>query len=74
LIVCGDGEQEGDAVGIAGGVEKHNACEVVAKVPGPPPPLPEQPGGWYYNNEEDRYSFCEDTESEMTDDEENELG
>ncbi|KDR15364.1 RanBP-type and C3HC4-type zinc finger-containing protein 1 [Zootermopsis nevadensis] len=71
-LVAPDGEQEGDAIGTAGSIEKHNACEVVAKVPGPPP-LPEQPGGWYYNNEEDRYSFCEDTESEMTDDEESEF-
>jgi hypothetical protein len=72
LILCGDGEQEGDAMGTAGSVEEHNACEVVAKVPGPPS-LSEHSGVWYYNNEEDHYSFCEDTESEMTDDEENEL-
>jgi hypothetical protein len=73
LIPYGDGEQEGDAIGTAGSIEKHNASEVTAHVPGPPLPQPEHPGaGWYYNNEEDRYSFCEDTESEMSDDGENE--
>ncbi|PNF42743.1 hypothetical protein B7P43_G13613 [Cryptotermes secundus] len=68
-LVAPDGEQEGDSMGTAESVKKHNACEVTAHVPGPAAPQPEHPGGgWYYNNEEDRYSFCEDTESEMTDD------
>lgn len=34
-----------------------------------PPPLTQENvkcGSWYYNNEEDKYSFCEDTESESS--------
>ena len=34
-----------------------------------PPPQPERAGGWYFNDEEDRYSFCEDTESELSEEE-----
>ncbi|XP_075212986.1 uncharacterized protein LOC142319512 [Lycorma delicatula] len=33
----------------------------------PPPPENVKRGGWYYNDEEDKYSFCEDTESELSD-------
>lgn len=40
----------------------------------PPPPTvgrdPDRRGGWYYNYEEDRYSFCEDSDSELSNDEE----
>lgn len=72
FILCGDGEQEGDAIGTTGSVVNANAHEV-AQVPGSVPPQPDHPGrGWYYNYEEDRYSFCEDTESEITGDEEEE--
>lgn len=72
FILCGDGEQEGDAIGTAGSVVNDNAHEV-AQVPGSLPPQPDHPGrGWYYNYEEDHYSFCEDTESDMTGDEEDE--
>jgi hypothetical protein len=74
LIFCGDGEQEGDAIGTAGSVV-NNTTHEVAQVPGSLPPQPDHPGrGWYYNYEEDRYSFCEDTESEVTDDEEDKSG
>lgn len=43
--------------------------EMVQNIAPQPPPPPEnvKRGGWYYNDEEDKYSFCEDTESEMSD-------
>ncbi|XP_052120675.1 uncharacterized protein LOC113205707 isoform X2 [Frankliniella occidentalis] len=33
----------------------------------PPPAVGNRRGGWYYNYEEDRYSFCEDSDEDLSD-------
>ncbi|PSN51276.1 hypothetical protein C0J52_05312 [Blattella germanica] len=71
-LVAPDGEQDEGSIGAASNnSENQNGSEPVAQAPAPvPPPQPDRPGGWYYNDEDDRYSFCEDTESEVTEDDE----
>ncbi|GLH09616.1 RanBP-type and C3HC4-type zinc finger-containing protein 1 [Gryllus bimaculatus] len=73
-LVAPEGEQESDAVTAAPAEpelpEEQVAPASPAAQPPPPPPPPEKGGGWYYNHEDDRYSFCEDTESEMATDDE----
>lgn len=67
LFVPLDMGQERTRVAIPTSLENPEAVLPTNSQPIPPPP-PEniKNGGWYYNDEEDKYSFCEDTESELS--------
>nr|CAD7437738.1 unnamed protein product [Timema bartmani] len=69
-LVAPDGDHEGEVTTAAdphpdpGSVTKQ---ELVSKVESKDTPPGAKPGGgWYYNDDDERYSFCEDTESELS--------
>lgn len=66
-----DAESDGSSVSGQSGDYQNGLTETPAPEPRRPPPPPADPnrrGGWYFNYEEDRYSFCEDSDEDLSDD------